>query len=166
MKYGDCALSLNQSILSYDAIRFTFKADFSLMSCKPAASFSQYTVAFTSMWSAKKGSSSLTFPVIIFTTPPGKSELFSTSANVTAHKGLVLDAKMIQELPPAMMGAINETKPISTYVFAFAVGDFTEFDDEYAKLENGLIEHECDYLFIGYSCDKPITNKNEANAWK
>ena len=35
-----------------------------------------------------------------------------------------------------------------------------------AELGNGLIEHEYDHVFIGYSNDDPILNKNEANAWK
>ena len=35
-----------------------------------------------------------------------------------------------------------------------------------AELGNGLIEHEYDHVFIGYSNDDPSLNKNEANAWK
>ena len=35
-----------------------------------------------------------------------------------------------------------------------------------AELENGLIEHEYDHVFIGYSDDEPIINKSEVCAWK
>ncbi len=35
-----------------------------------------------------------------------------------------------------------------------------------AELENGLIEHEYDHVFIGYCDDEPVINENEANAWK
>ena len=55
--------------------------------------------------------SSETFPVKIFTTPPGRSEEFNTSAKVTAQRGFVSDARTTQVLPPAITGAITETNP-------------------------------------------------------
>src|SRR4051812_18765600 len=93
-------------------MRLTFNADFSLIICCVAGSFSQYTVAFTSIWSAKNGTSSETLPVRIFTTPPGRSELFNTSANVIADNGFNEDARTIHEFPPAMIGATTDTRPI------------------------------------------------------
>ncbi|MCX6295631.1 MAG: NUDIX domain-containing protein [Bacteroidetes bacterium] len=46
-----------------------------------------------------------------------------------------------------------ELKPVSKFIYK-------------AELENGLIEHEYDHVFIGYCDDEPVINKNEANAWK
>ena len=63
--------------------------------------------------SAKNGNNSDTLPVRILTTPPGKSELLSTSANVTAQSGFVSDASITHVFPPAIMGAIIETNPIN-----------------------------------------------------
>src|SRR5437870_7233274 len=51
-------------------------------------------------------------PVRRFTTPPGRSLVASTSASVTALSGLLVDAKAMQVLPPAMVGAIVEINPI------------------------------------------------------
>jgi hypothetical protein len=52
-------------------------------------------------------------PVSIFTTPPGTSEEFNTSENVTEHKGNFSEANTTQVLPPAITGAMALTKPIS-----------------------------------------------------
>lgn len=35
-----------------------------------------------------------------------------------------------------------------------------------AELNNGLIEHEYDHVFVGISNEEPITNPNEVKAWK
>lgn len=35
-----------------------------------------------------------------------------------------------------------------------------------AKLDNGLIEHELDYVFIGMCDDKPVINLEEVSDWK
>src|SRR6476659_2314799 len=68
-------------------------------------------VAFTSIWSTNQLANSAGLPVKILTTPPGRSEEFNTSENVTAHKGLVSEASTTQVLPPAITGAITETSP-------------------------------------------------------
>ena len=47
----------------------------------------------------------------MFTTPPGKSLVAKTSAKVTEHNGLLSLANTIQVFPPAIIGAITETKP-------------------------------------------------------
>src|SRR5438034_1294649 len=69
------------------------------------------------MWDEKCGRSSEVFPVKIFTTPPGRSEEFKTSANETAHNGFNSEAKTTQEFPPAITGMINETKPIKEFSY-------------------------------------------------
>jgi len=51
------------------------------------------------------------------------------------------------------MGIACDLKPVTKFIYK-------------AELGNGLIEHEYDHVFIGYSNDDPILNKNEANAWK
>src|SRR5258705_467188 len=68
-------------------------------------------VAFTSICSTNQEANSLTFPVKILTTPPGKSEEFKTSANVTEHRGFVSEASTMQVLPPVITGATDETNP-------------------------------------------------------
>lgn len=35
-----------------------------------------------------------------------------------------------------------------------------------AELENGLIEHEFDHVFIGFTADLPSPNKDEVSDWK
>src|SRR5688572_17840552 len=68
-------------------------------------------VAFTSIWSANQLTNSVGLPVKIFTTPPGRSEECNTSAKVTAHKGFVSEARTIQVFPPAITGAMTDTRP-------------------------------------------------------
>jgi len=36
----------------------------------------------------------------------------------------------------------------------------------YVRFDNGLIEHELDYVFIGFSDEVPSINKNEVQNWK
>ena len=57
--------------------------------------------------------SSLFVPVRIFTTPPGTSEEFKTSANVTAHNGKFSEAITTHVFPPQITGSIIETNPIN-----------------------------------------------------
>src|SRR6218665_569922 len=61
-------------------------------------------------------SSSFSVPVRMFTTPPGKSDVTNTSANVMAHRGKCSDAKTTHVFPPAITGRIIETKPIKLFV--------------------------------------------------
>src|SRR6185503_9924860 len=68
-------------------------------------------VAFTSICSTNQEASSEGLPVKILTTPPGRSEEFNTSANVTAARGFVSEASTTQVFPPAITGAITETRP-------------------------------------------------------
>jgi len=56
---------------------------------------------------------SLLFPVIIFTTPAGRSDVASTSANVMADKGNFSEAYITQVFPPAITGAKTLTNPKS-----------------------------------------------------
>src|ERR1051325_10752856 len=72
-------------------------------------------MAFTSMCEEKWESNSSTLPVRIFTTPPGRSEEFKTSASDTAHKGLFSEARTTQVFPPAITGITVETNPMSEF---------------------------------------------------
>ena len=65
------------------------------------------------MWDEKCSNNSDRYPVKILTTPPGTSDVCSTSANVMEHSGLLSDANTTTVFPPAMMGAMIETKPIN-----------------------------------------------------
>src|ERR1043166_184119 len=72
-------------------------------------------MAFTSMWEANWENNSEDLPVRIFTTPPGTSDELITSAKLTAHKGLLSEARTIDVFPPAITGAITETSPIKEF---------------------------------------------------
>jgi isopentenyl-diphosphate delta-isomerase len=46
-----------------------------------------------------------------------------------------------------------------------------ELKDEFnfiykAEFDNGLTEHELDHVFVGYSEEEPILNKDEVDSWK
>src|ERR1700750_1221312 len=94
-------------------------------------------VAFTSICSTNQGASSFTVPVKILTTPPGRSDEFSTSAKVTEHIGLVSEARTTHVFPPAITGAITETKP-SNESFCGAMTDTTPVGSGTEKLKWGL----------------------------
>src|SRR5688572_30083898 len=64
------------------------------------------------MWEAKCSSSSLRSPVRRFTTPPGRSLVARTSLKVTAARAFEVEARAIHVLPPTMVGAIVEIRPI------------------------------------------------------
>ena len=68
--------------------------------------------------------------------------ILNESTEETAHK------RLLEE-----MGITCDLIPVTKFIYK-------------AELGNGLIEHEYDHVFIGYSNDAPILNKNEANAWK
>ena len=72
--------------------------------------------------------------MIIFITPPGKSEELSTSANVTAQSGLEKEGSTIQVSPPAITGAITETIPIREE-FCGAIRDTTPVGSGVEKLK-------------------------------
>src|SRR3954451_10578316 len=63
------------------------------------------------MCEASQGASSARWPVRMLTTPPGKSDVASTSASVTATSGRA--ATTTHVLPVTIAGATTETKPSS-----------------------------------------------------
>src|SRR4051812_48059060 len=67
--------------------------------------------ALTSMWVAKCSRSSFRSPVRRLITPPGRSLVARTSLNVIALRGLVVEARAMQVLPPAMVGEMTDNKP-------------------------------------------------------
>ena len=62
---------------------------------------------------ASHGASSAGDPVSTLTTPPGTSEVASTSARLIAESGKRCDATTTTELPGTSAGAIAETRPTS-----------------------------------------------------
>src|SRR5690606_8431085 len=73
---------------------------------------SAQTTALMSMCDTNGFSSSLRKPVSKFTTPPGRSLVANTSANVTAGKGCTSLATTTAVLPPAITGATTLTRPM------------------------------------------------------
>src|SRR5215210_5899176 len=69
--------------------------------------------AFTSMWPARIGASSLLRPVRMLTTPPGTSEVATASASSIAASGCSSEATATTALPPTIAGTILETSPAS-----------------------------------------------------
>ena len=51
------------------------------------------------------------------------------------------------------MGLVCELEPVYTFIYNEAV-------------ENGLIEHELDHVFVGYTNDNPVINTEEVKAYK
>ncbi len=70
-------------------------------------------MALTSMWDANVGATSSTRPVSRLTTPPGTSDVASTSPSVTAGSGAAVEASTTHVLPPTMAGASTDTRPSS-----------------------------------------------------
>src|SRR5690606_42148425 len=71
------------------------------------------SMAFTSMCEASQGAISATRPVRTFTTPPGTSEVASTSASVIAGSGARSDATTTQVLPGTTTGPTYDPRPSS-----------------------------------------------------
>src|SRR5689334_522257 len=69
--------------------------------------------AFTSACDASHGAISAVLPVMMLTTPPGTSEVASTSDRVIAGSGRSCEVMTTQVLPDAITGAITETRPSS-----------------------------------------------------
>ena len=69
--------------------------------------------ALTSMWAASQGADLGRRPVRMLTTPPGTSEVASTSASVTAGSGRGSTPATTTVLPLTMTGASTETRPSS-----------------------------------------------------
>ena len=65
------------------------------------------------MWDASQGAISAARPVSRLTTPPGRSEVASTSDSVMAGSGPASDATTTQVLPPTITGATTDTSPSS-----------------------------------------------------
>ena len=68
-------------------------------------------MALTSMCAASQGAIVAADPVRRLTTPPGTSEVASTSANVTAGSGRSKDDTTTTVLPVTIAGATTETRP-------------------------------------------------------
>ncbi len=69
--------------------------------------------ASTSTWAARTGTSSARCPVRTLMTPPGTSDVASTSVRVTAGSGRVSDASRTTALPLTSGGASRDTSPRS-----------------------------------------------------
>src|SRR5215470_7402903 len=91
--------------------RLTFPAARRSSSARPSAGAPVRSIAFTSMCAASTGASSASRPVRMFTTPPGTSEVASTSASVTAGSGAGSLATTTAVLPVATTGASTLTRP-------------------------------------------------------
>src|SRR3954454_21497637 len=63
------------------------------------------------MCPASQGASSSRWPVRRFTTPPGTSDVASTSASSTAASGWDPDATTTAVFPPTTTGAMREMRP-------------------------------------------------------
>src|SRR5579863_1101252 len=68
-------------------------------------------MALTSMCEASQGATSAVRPVSTLTTPPGTSEVASTSDRVTAGSGPRSLVRATAVLPVTIAGATTETKP-------------------------------------------------------
>ena len=69
------------------------------------------SMAFTSRCEASHGTSSLMEPVRTFTTPPGTSEVASTSQRLTAGRGHRSLARTTEVFPDTITGARRDTRP-------------------------------------------------------
>jgi hypothetical protein len=70
-------------------------------------------MALTSRWPARTGASSSVWPVRTLTTPPGTSEVASTSPRETAGSGRSSLATTTTVLPDTTIGATTATSPSS-----------------------------------------------------
>src|SRR5699024_10422103 len=82
-----------------------------VMPSAPAAPAS--SIAFTSRCFAKCGATSAVFPVSTFTTPPGTSEVESTSESVIAGSGRSCEDSRTTAFPDTITGASTDTSPSS-----------------------------------------------------
>src|SRR6185437_6130659 len=89
--------------------RLTFPAASRSSSARSPGAAPVRSIAFTSMCAASTGASSAERPVSTLTTPPGTSEVASTSARLTAASGAVSLATSTTVLPVAMTGASTLT---------------------------------------------------------
>jgi hypothetical protein len=71
------------------------------------------SMALTSMCEASHGAISAGRPVSRLTTPPGRSDVASTSASVIAGSGAVSDATTTAVFPVTITGATTDTRPSS-----------------------------------------------------
>jgi len=92
--------------------------------------------ALTSMCPASHGAVSAGRPVSRFTTPPGRSEVASTSARVIAGSGWSSAASTTTVLPVTMTGATTETRP-SRAESAGATTPTTPVGSGVERLKNG-----------------------------
>src|SRR6266571_7695185 len=91
--------------------RFTLPAASRSSSPRPPAATPVRSIALTSMCPASTGASSAANPVSTFTTPPGTSDVASTSASVTDDSGCASLATTTAVFPVAMTGASTLTRP-------------------------------------------------------
>src|SRR5690349_14183583 len=71
------------------------------------------SIAFTSRCAASHEATAAELAVTALTTPPGTSEVASTSPSVTAGSGRSEEVSTTAVLPEAMTGATTETSPSS-----------------------------------------------------
>ena len=103
--------SAAQSAAGRRTTRLRFSAAATARSSASAPGAPARSIAFTSMCEASHGPTSATRPVSTFTTPPGTSEVASTSARVTAASGYLSLATTTVVLPLTIAGAITDTSP-------------------------------------------------------
>ena len=93
--------------------RFTFPAASRSSSARSAGAAPVRSIALTSWCAASTGASSPSRPVSTLTTPPGTSEVASTSARLTAASTAGPLTASTAALPVAMTGASTLTSPSS-----------------------------------------------------
>src|SRR5215467_288263 len=91
--------------------RFTLLAARRSRSARAPAGAPVRSIAFTSKWPASTGASSAVRPVRMLTTPPGTSEVASTSDSVMAGNGRPSLATITAALPVTITGATTLTSP-------------------------------------------------------
>ena len=92
-------------------LRLSAAATSSSRACSVSPAAPVRSIALTSMCDASQGAVSPTRPVSTFTTPPGTSEVASTSLSVIAGSGRSADDATITVLPVTITGASTETRP-------------------------------------------------------
>ncbi len=128
---GDVPRALVVRLAAHDALDVLGGEALQLLACPSAPARS---IAFTSMCPASHGASSSRCPVRRLTTPPGTSDVASTSASSTAASGEVSEATTTVAFPPTMAGAIRETSPASGRLLG------SENPDDSGRLRHGEVE--------------------------
>src|ERR671924_703378 len=111
ISYGLWASCAKGSTAGARCTRFTFSAASSSTCARSSVGTPVTSIAFTSMWPASQDTSSFVSQVRTFTTPPGTSDVESTSASETAGSGLFSLAITTPVLPLTIAGASRDTRP-------------------------------------------------------